>query len=418
MIFLAIRYLLDRRRQTLLTLLGVFFGTMAYVSVSGFFVGFQSYLIEQLIDNTAQVHIQSRQDYINSTVLDDSFFKNKDKVVQWLSPPFGMQGYDSVQNPQSWYARLKADPRVSAFSPLLTAPALFRIAKNTITGSLIGCDPLQQANVTSIADYMVEGKFTDISVGGNQLILGDELMRKLGAVVGQYVQVTVGLTAPVPFKIVGRYRSGSRGADQQAYGTISDIQKLNHTPNRVNEIAVRLKDYSQAADMATSWSTITPEKTESWDQQNASVLSLFKIQNALRYSMIATILIVAGFGIYNVLNMTVSQKRQDIAILRSMGYDTFDVVMLFFSQGLILAVCGAILGLFCGYLFCLYLQTIPFNPPGALAGGNQGFLHISIDIYIYLQGAGLAILSASIASILPARAAGKLTPIEIIRSGG
>lgn len=414
MIFLAVRYLLERKRQTILTLLGVFFGTLAYVSVSGFFVGFQGYLVQQLVNNTAQIHIQARLDTLTEHQLDEDFYGNQNAHAFWISRPFGIEGYLGVQNPQAWYVRLKDDPRVHAFSPLMTVPALFTLSKVSVSTTLIGCDPQQQANVTSIADYMTEGKFTDIGAAGNRVILGDELMKRLGAAVGQYVLVSVRTSPPVPFKVVGHFMMGNRFGDLQAFGSIADVQKLNGSPNRVNEIAVRLNDYTQAAPIANNWAKIAPELTESWDQQNANILSVFKIQNALRFSMIMTVLIVAGFGIYNVLNMTVTQKRQDIAILRSMGYDTFDIVTLFFSQGLILGICGAALGLVCGYFFCRYLQTIPFSSPMMRGGGH---LQIALTPAIYLQGTLLALLSASVASILPARAAGRLTPIEIIRMG-
>lgn len=132
--------------------------------------------------------------------------------------------------------------------------------------------------------------------------------------------------------------------------------------------------------------------------------------------MIMTVLIVAGFGIYNILNMTVNQKRQDIAILRALGYDSFDIIMLFFSQGLIVGFCGTILGLICGYIFCRYLQTISFMP--VTPGNPQGFLHIALNPLIYIEASALALISTSVASIFPARAASKLTPIEIIRQGG
>lgn len=416
MIFLAIRYLIERRRQTILTLLGVFLGTMAYVSVSGFFLGFQGYMVQQLVNNAAQVHIQARQDYLSDHDLDAPFFRKEYRHVFWDPAPSGVEGYLEVQQPQSWYARLDADPRVEAYSPLLTAPAIFTLAQISVSAGLIGCEPEQQARVTSIADYMIAGKFSDIAGGGNRVILGDELMKRLGAGLNQTILVSVGTLPPVPFKVVGRFQTGSRAADLQAYGAIEDVQRLNGTPHRVNEIAVRLKDYTQAADIATAWSAIAPERTESWDQQNVNILSVFKLQDALRLSMILTILIVAGFGIYNVLNMTVTQKRQDIAILRSMGYDTFDVVMLFFMQGLILGVCGASLGLVAGYFFCRFLQTVSFFP--ITPSNPEGHLHISLHWMIYLQAAALALFSASLASILPARAAGRLTPIEIIRSGG
>jgi lipoprotein-releasing system permease protein len=416
MIYLAIRYLLERRRQTILTLLGVFFGTVAYVSVSGFFLGFQGYLVEQLVNTSAQVHIQTRQDFMSEHLLDRVFYKNDFSHVFWKFPPSGVKGFVGVQNPQSWYARLKVDPRVKAFSPLLIAPALFSLAKISVSASMIGCDPLQQSKVTSIAQYMTQGKFSDIAVGGHRLILGAELMRRLGAEVDTTILVSVGTKGAQPFKIVGQFATGNRSADLQAYGAINDVQRINQTPNQVNEISVRLNDYTQSRALASSWSSIAPERTESWEDLNANILAVFAIQTALRYAMIATVLIVAGFGIYNILSMTVSQKRQDIAILRSMGYDTYEVIVLFFVQGLIVGACGAVLGLICGYFLCLYLQTIPFS--GGPMGGTSGHLHIALTIPIYVQAGAMAILTSSIASILPARAAGKLTPIEIIRAGG
>ncbi len=415
MIFLAIRYLLEKKKQTFFTLLGVFFGTMAYVSVSGFFVGFQGYMVDQLVNNSAQIHIQARQDTLHEHQLDKIFYKDNFSHVFWASRPSGVLGYQGVQNPQEWYKGLSADPRVEAYSPLITVGGLLTISKISLSANLIGCIPSQQSKVTRIADYMVEGRFNDVASGGHRIILGDELMKRLGGAIGQYILISVGTFAPVPFKIVGRYATGNRGADLQAYGALEDIQILRRTPNRVSEIAVRLKDYTQSPYIAKNWSMIAPELTESWEQQNANILSVFKIQNALRFSMIMTVLIVAGFGIYNILNMTVNQKRQDIAILRSMGYDTFDIIALFFSQGVILGTLGAFFGVIAGYIFCRYLQTIPFMT--ITSANPQGHLHISLNPKIYIQACLLALFAASLASILPARAAGKLTPIDIIRSG-
>jgi len=416
MIFLAIRYLLERKRQTILTLLGVFFGTMAFVSVSGYFAGFQGYLVQQLVNNAAQVHIEPRQDYLTDHDLDTAFFGSRTSHVFWGPPPAGVKGYLDIQSPQMWYQRLAADPRVEAYSPTLTAAALFTLGRISVAANLIGCNPKQQSKVTTVADYMIAGKFNDISVGGNRILLGDELMKRLGAGMQQTVLVSVGTSSAVPFKVVGRFYTGSRGLDLQAYGALPDVQKVNLTPNQVNEIAVRLKDYKEADTLARTWSRLAPERVESWADLNLNIQSVFAIQNALRFSMIMTVLIVAGFGIYNILNMTVNQKRQDIAILRALGYDTFDIIILFFSQGLIVGICGTTLGLICGYLFCRYLQTIPFMQ--ATPSNPQGHLHIALTFAIYVQAAALALLSTSIASILPARAAGKLTPIEIIRQGG
>src|SRR5690606_31336305 len=161
-------------------------------------------------------------------------------------------------------------------------------------------------------------------------------------------------------------------------------------------------DYSQAAAIADNWQSISTDKVRSWDQINANFFSVFKIQNAMRYIIIAIVLIIAGFGIYNVLNMTVTQKQKEIAILRSMGYDTWDIILLFFSQGFVLGIVGGLIGILVGYWICLYLQPVRFG--GGPLGG-AGYLHIALDAGIYIRAVGLALISASFASILPARAA-------------
>lgn len=415
------KYLLERKRQTLLTLLGVFFGTMAYVGVSGFFVGFQSFMVQQLVNNAAQVHIEARKDYLSDHILDVPFFgqtfAKSPNHVFWEAPPAGVEGFQEVQSPVKWYKRLAADPHVEGYVPQLSAPALFTLGKNSVGTTVIGCDPYQQIKVTTIKDYMIAGRFTDIGVGGNRVVLGDELMKRLGAALDQNIMVTIGTNpVPTPFKVVGRFYSGSRGMDLQAYAALNDVQRVNLTFSQVNEIGVRLKNYEDADVMARTWGMSSPERVESWGDQNANILSVFAIQTALRYSMIATVLIVAGFGIYNILNMTVNQKRQDIAILRALGYDAFDVIMLFFSQGVIVGLVGGFFGLISGYFLCRYLQTIPFMV--ATPANPQGHLHIALDVGIFIQAAFMALLSAALASILPAHAASKLTPIEIIRTGG
>lgn len=417
MIFIAMRYLLERKRQTLLTLLGVFFGTMAYVGVSGFFVGFQGFMVQQLVNNAAQVHIEARKDYLTEHMLDEPFFGGQTQHVAWIAPPAGVEGFQEIQSPAKWYLRLSTDPRVEAYVPQLSAPALFTLGKNSVGTTMIGCDSRKQVKVTTIADYMIAGQFTDLAVGGNRVVLGDELMKRLGAALNQNIMATVGVNpVPASFKVVGRFYTGNRGMDLQAFASLPDVQRMNLTLNQVNEIGVRLKDYQQADAMARTWSQSSPERVESWGDQNANILSVFAIQNALRFSMIVTVLIVAGFGIYNILNMTVNQKRQDIAILRALGYDAFDVIMLFFSQGIIVGVIGGLFGLICGYGLCLYLTTIPFMV--ATPANPQGHLHIALNATIFAQAAFMALFSSSVASILPARAASKLTPIEIIRVGG
>ena len=414
MIALAIKYLLSRRRQTLLMLLGIFFGTAAYVTISGIMLGFREYLIDQLVNNSAYIHIEAREDFLSDHSLDQAFFDNKAGHVFWDPPPSGRKDSAKVEKPQGWYRRLQSDPRVVAYSPQLTAGVVISNGKSSAPASLIGCDPLQQTKVTTIGTFMIEGQFADLAVGGNRIVIGNELQQKLGVRLYQTVLVSLGGLAPNPFKVVGIFKTGNKLSDAQAYSSISDVQKVNQTPNQVNEIAVKLLDYKEAATIATDWSRLSNEKVESWDQKNASIFDIFKIQDAVRLLSVGAIMLVAGFGIYNVLNMTVVQKRKDVAILRSMGFNRQDIIVLFLSQGLLLGILGTGIGLSSGFFICRYLQTLAFSG-GPM--GSAGHLMVSFDPKLYMQAAALALSATSIASILPAFSASRLTPIEVIRSG-
>lgn len=411
--FLALRHLLSRKKQTALTLGGILLGTAGYIVISGFMLGFREFILDQLVNNNAHVLISAREDFLSDHLLDKEFFGDAAHVF-WPVPPSGRKDSARLQNPEGWYRRLDADPRVYAYSPQLTSQVIVTKTQVTLNGTLIGCNPTRRQEVTNIRDYMVAGKFADIAGGGNRLIAGTGLLKKVGARVGSTLNLSSGKGAPVPFKIVGAFETGIQQVDDVTlYGDLVDVQRINETPSRVNEIAVRLKDVTGARRVAEDWQTTTREKVQSWDQINAHFLSVFRIQDFVRYTMVAVVLLVAGFGIYNILNMLVTQKRREVAILRSMGYLPSQVLSLFFTQGLVLGLIGGAIGMLVGYIACLYLQTLPFEGPG---GGGPGHFMISFHLRFYTAGFVMAVLASAVASILPARAAGKLTPVEIIRS--
>jgi lipoprotein-releasing system permease protein len=416
MIFLAIRYLIARKKQTLLTLLGIFFGTAGFILLSGIMLGFRGYLIGQLINNNPHIHIGPREDFLTEHSLDSSFYKNEFEHIFWNVPPSGRKSSAFIENPQNWFQLLRAHPQVAFFTPQLISSAILSSGPSSVSATLIGCDPIQQQKVTTIGDYLTEGTFSDLTTGGNRIILGEELRKKLGVQISQTLGISVANAPAGKFKVAGFFKTGNKAFDHYAYGEIGDIQNLNQSPKKVNEIAVRLYDHTQAAALATTWTQFGSDKIESWDQINASIFDVFKIQDTVRYLTIASILIVAGFGIYNVLNMTIMQKRKDIAILRSMGYSTSEVILLFFLQGFVLGIIGASIGLVFGYLMSLYLQTLPFGG-SSFVGKGTGHLMVATDTRIYLQAVFFALASSSLASLLPALGAGRLTPIDIIRSG-
>lgn len=417
MLFLAIRHLVARKKQTTLTLLGIVFGSMAFVAISGFMLGFQYFLLDQLINNDAHIRISAREDRVDHEVANKDLYSKLDKngLVSWVVDPSGTRSNPKIENPQGWAEILKKDPRVEAYSPQFSAQVLFSVGAVAANGKLIGSEPDMQVRVTNIQSYIKTGKFEDISSGGNRIIVGTGLLKKLGSGDGSTIFVSNGRDKPVPFKVIGTFETGGRQIDDTtAFGALIDVQKLAGQPNEINNMAVRLIDFNRARETAHDWQPLSPDKVESWDEINAAFLNVFRIQDAMRYMMIATILLVAGFGIYNILNVVVTQKKKEIAILRSIGYEPGDILQLFFLQGIILGVVGSIIGLILGYIACLGIEQISFGG-GPMGGGTM--MKVSFDPMIYLRAFLFGSLAAAFASLMPARSAGKLTPIDIIRSG-
>jgi lipoprotein-releasing system permease protein len=414
MIFLSLRHLMARKKQSFLILLGITIGTAAYVAISGMMIGFQTFILEQLVNNEAHIRISSREDILTSKEM--NAFPEVDHLF-WSIPPSGRKDSTKIEYPMGWFLKLDSDEDVAAYSPQVVAQVIFSQAKVTRAGRIIGSQFERQMKVTNIEKYMKKGSFKDLGNSGNRLIIGSKLMEQLGTRPSETIYIATGNEAPQPFKIVGVFETGIRGIDEgTTFISLVDAQKLRGRPSEITDIAVRLFDPSKAQEISDSWKFSTTDKVLSWQESSASILSVFKTQDIVRNSMTIAIIVVAGFGIYNILSILVNQKKRDIAILRSMGFTPNDIVKLFFNQGLLLGLVGGIIGLFLGNIICHIMAQIEVVPGRMSGPGNK--MIISFTSIIYIKAFSIAMLSSVFSSIIPAREAGKLAPMEIIRAGG
>lgn len=414
MMFLSLRHLLSRKKQSFLILLGITIGTAAYVAISGMMLGFQTYMLEQLVNNEAHVRISAREDLLTKENL--NAFPQAAHVF-WSTPPSGRKDSSRIEFPMGWFNKLDSDPEVAAYSPQVVSQVIFSQGKVNKAGRIIGSQYERQIRVTNIEKYMIEGSFKDLGNSGNRLIIGSALRDQLGTRVSETINVSTGTDAPQAFKIVGTFQTGIKTVDETtSFVALSDSQKLRGRPSEITDIAVKLLDPTIARSKAENWANSAMDKVLSWQESSASILSVFKTQDIVRNSMTISIIIVAGFGIYNILSILVNQKKRDIAILRSMGFSPRDIVSLFLNQGIILGVLGGIIGLILGFILCKIMGSIEVTPGRMSGPGNK--MIISYDLMIYVKAFSIAVFSSVLSSIIPAREAGKLEPMEIIRSGG
>lgn len=413
MIFLALRHLAARKRQSFFTLMGIFFGTAAFVIISGFFKGFQNYLVDSLVSGDAHIKITKNDEKTGAEAIRDSLFDSVSESVQWTKRPNPKLAVTEIRNPLGWIEKIKASSETVAYGFQFSTTALITKAGASQSATLIGTEPDSQVKITNIESKITKGSFTDLSRGLDMLVVGETLAEELGLAVDDVVSVTSSTNITYPMKVVGVYSSGNRLSDKATvYTSLSTAQKIAGQNGKINQISVRVKDPYKAAAIANEWKSFSSERVESWDQANASFLSIFQTQDLMRYTVISILLVVAGFSIYNILSMVVMQKRRDIAILRSMGYNAKDILKLFLVQGLILGSLGSVVGLVVGFLVCLYLETLTMGGP---VGNRNVSMEFSLSIYGWAFALGIA--ASCIAAYLPSRSASKMTPIEIIRAG-
>lgn len=413
MIFIALRQLWARKRQTILTLLGIMLGAAAYIAISGILLGFREYLLDQMVNNDSHVRISAKARLVEEKSFDHVFTRPNESLF-WIVPPSGRKDSQKIDNVQEWVSRLREDSDVEAYAPQLNVTVLYRKGKVTQNGRVMGIIPSMQTRVAQLEKYVLKGTLRELAENGQKIMLGEGLRENLGLRYGDSITVVNSRGDAQQFKVSGSFSIGNRQVDESlAYVSLNTAQSIAGSPGQVSDIAVRLRDVRKSYPKAQQWSNDESAKVQSWDQINASMLDVFEVQDMTRYMMSAIILIVAGFGIYNILSIVISQKKREIAILRSIGYESTDILTIFMTQGMLLGFAGGVLGVLLGYLICWQLSHVTFSSP--MTKTKQTTMMISFNYLIYVYGFFMALFSTTVASFLPALKAGKMSPIDIIR---
>jgi lipoprotein-releasing system permease protein len=215
-------------------------------------------------------------------------------------------------------------------------------------------------------------------------------------------------------KIVGIFQMGIGTVDNiRSYANISTVQTiLQKDHSYITDINIKLKDLYQSKSVAKELSKLFPYRAEDWETANATFLTWAMIRNILTYSVSITLLIVAGFGIYNILNMTIYNKMKDIAILKAMGFAGSDVRNIFMIQSLVIGFFGSCLGLMIGFGLSLLISRAPFDGGDFISIDH---MPVNFNPKYYVIGIVFGVATTALAGYMPSRKAATMDPIEILR---
>ncbi len=413
-LFVALKLLVERRRQTLVSTFGVAIGVTAFVVMSSLMLGFQKHFIKQVIDLDAHISIKPKFNYDEGRILSEVF--GKDVIIEVLGSKPKEVG-DRIGNYREIISKYTGRMGIVGVSLHLRGNAIVRFGPKDIPVNLFGIDPSLEGRASSVERFLERGKLESLSEKRSGIILGKLVARDLGIKeVGKKVLLIAPNGVSQVFEVVDFFNSGITTIDNsRAYIHIRTMQKIFGRPNEVNELVVKVKDVDDAVRIARVIEEETGYDAQSWQEAYSNFLQLFKIQNAITYLVVGAILLVSVFGIFNILMMTVLEKKRDIAILKAMGYSREDVTLVFLLQGILIGFVGVIVGSIGAYLLQEYLASVEIDLEGLLR--TKGFI-LDRSIWYYVGGSFFAMTFTLLASVYPARSASSLNPVDIFRSGG
>ncbi|NNL15930.1 MAG: ABC transporter permease, partial [Flavobacteriaceae bacterium] len=283
-----------------------------------------------------------------------------------------------------------------------------------IGGYLTGINVLDEAKYFNFQDYITEGSPEDLHKTANSILLGSGIAKKMSLRIGDRVKVSTISGDVFPLKIVGFYQSGIADIDAiQSFANIKTVQRiLGEAENYITDINVKLHSIDDALPMSKNIEKQFDLKAIDINTANAQFETGTTIRNLITYAVSITLLIVAGFGIYNILNMLIYEKMNDIAILKATGFSGKDVQMIFMSQAIIIGLVGGVLGLFVGLILSNVINNIPFATE---ALPTIETFPVNFNAWFYLIGITFAMISTFFAGYLPSQKAKKIDPVKIIR---
>lgn len=403
-LYIALRFLSQRKRALLLSLSGVVFGVGFFICTQAQTQGFAKFFIESTVGSNGALVIRSRfQNQSSSLVPSKTANVNAAR----------RQYFEGVQNPSEIMRVSRQFSNVAACSPVLRGTLSARSGFENATVDLFGIEPALHLQTTNLAQQLIEGSFDDFRNKPSSVIVGSKLAETLNVAVGDAVQLLSPGGEYRRFAVAAIARSGVGSIDStRIYCHARVAQALLRKPYSASMIIYKLRDPDRAPALAQHFETLFQHDSVSWQDREEANLQLFLTLRVSAAITVSLIILLAGFGIFNVLTMSVLAKVKEIAILRSMGYRRTDIAAIFLWQGALVAAAGSALGCLLGALLTWGVSHIPIRVRGLLYANH--FL-VTWNWTHYLSATVLAIIAVFIASYVPAQRAASLPPVATLR---
>jgi lipoprotein-releasing system permease protein len=375
---IAKRFLLYSKGQTALITLGIAIGVSVQIFIGLLISGLQADLINTTVGSSPHINIIAN---------------TEDNLFEYSS---------TIRN------QLNSIDEIISIGVLADSPAF--IFKEDKSASILVRGIAEQAtDIYNLDNRLVYGR---LASQRNEIVIGSLLANDFNLNLNETVTVQTVTNKTEEFKIVGVFDLKVAALNSTwIFTTLSTSQELFEMGSKVSGVEIQINDVFLADVIADELLLGDKVIIENWKEKNEQLLSGLNGQSVSSVMIQFFVLIAVVLGIASVLAITVLQKSRQIGILKAMGIQNSQASLIFLFQGLMLGVIGAVLGVFLGVGLIFVFTTFATNPDGST------LIPITFDPIFIGFSASVAIVSALLASLVPARKSSKLSPIEVIRNG-
>lgn len=383
---IAMRFLLAKKRSMLMSLIGIAMGVAFIILTQAVTSGFQELFVSAIVGTDGAMRVE-------------------DKLVQTKYQP-------GVAEPRLVTEAIKRFPDVANVSAVLRGNVVVQSATREDSAQVFGINLEDHLSVSDLAKQIVIGNLEDFRRAPSGVIFGSVLAGRLGLRPGDSVLVSYA-GRMTRYRLAAIYETGVNDIDKvRIFMHMQEARLLLNRPYGATYLQIGLHDIDKAPAVAAQIQLAVGHQAKSWQEREQVWLGVFQFFGIMAYIIVATIIVVAGLGMFNTLVMIVMEKTKEIAILRSMGFRRADIAFVFVMQGALVLVIGVVAGWGLGALATWGVSSVPLKISGIFASTH---IMVAWKLAHYI-GAGIAsTLVVAVASWAPARRAAQLEPAAIIR---
>ena len=397
----ALRFLREGRMQTALIVVGAAVGVGVIYFITAVLVGVQADLITRVTGAQAHITLKPPEEIVAPLVASRDGAPRLASVQARQQRLITLDGWPVVE------AQMRATPGILAVAPVASGAALAIKGEATRAITITGTDINRYQHVVNFDDKLVRGS---LRMEAGDALIGIELAKDLGAVLGDRFRVQSGEGLSEVFQIRGLLDMGSRELNRRTvFMNLRPAQSLLNITGRITNLDATIDNIMHAEQVGSRLRVTTGQRIETWIQNNSQVFTAIGNQNVMTLLIRVFVALVVALGVASVLVVSVVQKRKEIGILRAVGATRGQMLRVFLWQGAMVGAAGALAGSALGMMLIVIFSRVLRTDAGKAL--------FSLDFDPTLMGVVFAIstLLGLAAAVLPARNAARLDPAQAIR---